>query len=62
MLENSQHDFYALDMNDGINPMRKGEINNLLEDKDFRYIEKISHYQLLKKSVMKSLPYQFILI
>ena len=29
MLENSQHNFYALNMNDGINPMRKGETKNL---------------------------------
>ena len=29
MLENSQHDFYALDINNGINPKRKGEKNNL---------------------------------
>ena len=66
MLENSQNNFYALDLNDGINPMIEGEVNNLSlynlskaeEDGELKYIASVldTNDNVLRDSLQYSGP------
>ena len=66
MLENSQNNFYALDLNDGTNPMIEGEVNNLSlynlskaeEDGELKYIASVldTNDSVLRDSLQYSGP------